>query len=297
MVIRLEQIRAHVSIGSFSCSIPDIKSFNVSRSRGQACSTCSVTFEAPVGIEIEPDSMLILTAGVKGRERTIFTGYVRSVQAQPSFSDARKYTISVNASDPLVKLEGKRYTRRMRLSGLEAWARITGGRSYGTRQFANDGGGTASRPGNRVGAFTTSLWNEGEHSEFIKAPEIRMRECIASEKSTEKANIYRLSPPTASVMVGQVVEFRVDNPALSASWYSPDNDVLTITPGGGDEASRKARVVLKDWRSYAEVYYVDDSGYFGKAAIVCVPPHDHTDVAKGGPAFGTYGTLIKEESE
>ena len=105
-------IRATISFGGLSVKTPYILSFNVTKTRNSKS-----TFSASLKI-ISDDlrgissNEVTITAGEKGNEITVFTGYILSSRPSICFDDPNYTVLSVSGSDILYMLEGEKYTRR-----------------------------------------------------------------------------------------------------------------------------------------------------------------------------------------
>jgi hypothetical protein len=120
------KVRARIEIGSLKVETPYIQSFSVKKSRGAIS-----TFDASLKISHEDvsgaitGSKVIIYAGVKGKLKKIFTGMVRSAKISPCFDDPQFVMISISGSDNLILLNGKKYTRRCRVTKSK-YVTITG---------------------------------------------------------------------------------------------------------------------------------------------------------------------------
>ena len=124
MGIETIPIRATITFGAYSVSTPYILSFNVNKTR-----TAVSTFSASVKVKYSSlpsiKGTVVIKAGVKGGMRTIFTGYVKTVQPSPCWDDPSYVTVSVSGVDELHKLENRRFTRRQ-IKTEQLYAVITG---------------------------------------------------------------------------------------------------------------------------------------------------------------------------
>ena len=120
------KVRARIEIGSLKVETPYIQSFSVKKSRGAIS-----TFDASLKISHEDvsgvitGSKVVIYAGVKGGLKKIFTGMVRSAKISPCFDDPQFVLISISGSDNLILLNGKKYTRRCRVTKSK-YVTITG---------------------------------------------------------------------------------------------------------------------------------------------------------------------------
>ena len=120
------KVRATIEIGSLRVETPYIQSFSVKKSRGAIS-----TFDASLKISHKDvsgaitGSKVVICAGVKSGLKKIFTGMVRSAKISPCFDDPQFVLISISGSDNLILLNGKKYTRRCRVTKSK-YVTITG---------------------------------------------------------------------------------------------------------------------------------------------------------------------------
>lgn len=124
MAIDMVKIRARITIGSLEVQTPYIQSFSVNQTRGQI-STFSAQMKVPsddvrTGIVGEA---VVIEAGEDAPENVIFAGLVKDAKMSPVFDDPAFVVLSINGSDILTHLEGKRYTRRCRATNA-TWVSI-----------------------------------------------------------------------------------------------------------------------------------------------------------------------------
>lgn len=117
--IEREAIRAIVTIGDKKISTPDVLSFNVKKARGQAAATFSASLRMDA-LDLSNSAMglvakgIIIEAGIKNRERQIFTGIVQKVTINPIRTDASKVMVSLSGKDLMYKMEGQKINRRVK---------------------------------------------------------------------------------------------------------------------------------------------------------------------------------------
>lgn len=116
-----QPIRAEITIGNrYVIRTPNVVSFNVTRSRGQA----SAQFSASVKVdydEISSSSSLInATIVIKAGESTnfgslptVFTGLVYKCVINPIRTDASKVMLNISGEDVLSILKGQKINRRL----------------------------------------------------------------------------------------------------------------------------------------------------------------------------------------
>jgi len=127
-------IRATIKLGRMSISTPDVQSFNVKRSRGQM----AATFSASVKIGVDDltnsldlvDSGIVIIAGPKGQEKTIFTGIVKSCTITPNRLDASKVILNLSGQDRMCIMNGQKINRRVKTykdgdKAPERWGLVT----------------------------------------------------------------------------------------------------------------------------------------------------------------------------
>lgn len=138
MAIEMVKIRAKVSVGAgLIVETPFIRSFSVSKSRGQI-SSFNAVLKVPhdsMGGNLSGDNIAI-EAGIEGNLIKIFTGMIKQAKISPSWDDPYYVDLSISGVDVLYYLQGKKFTRRCR-SSKSSWVSING----------------VSRPGLKSGKF------------------------------------------------------------------------------------------------------------------------------------------------
>ena len=124
-----EQIRAEVLLGSqVIARTPNVKSFNVSKSREQTSTTFSVQLEILGGTQFQIGQMLTIRAGTRANIRDIFTGKIEGISSRPVFGKPSYYALSLSGRGVLSELENKTFSRRLRTDGQGLFCLITGAR-------------------------------------------------------------------------------------------------------------------------------------------------------------------------
>lgn len=118
------KVRARITIGSLVTETPFIRSFNVTKTRGQI-STFTAVLKIPytsISNNIR-GSNVVIQAGTDGNLKQIFTGMVRQAKISPCFDDPHYVDINVSGNDVLAHLQNKKFTRRCR-STKASWVAI-----------------------------------------------------------------------------------------------------------------------------------------------------------------------------
>ena len=123
MSIKTVPIRATIRFGGLSISTPYILSFNVTKTRNSKS-----TFSASVKIQSSKldsiiDNEIQISAGERGSEDKIFTGFILSSRPSICFDDPTYTVLNISGSDVLYRLEGEKYTRRQ-IDSLSRWGVI-----------------------------------------------------------------------------------------------------------------------------------------------------------------------------
>ena len=129
MAIDVINIRAVVDFEdtNFSVSTPYIQSFNVTKTRNTVSTfTLAVKVESTRLNDVAGE--LSIYAGVRGKTKKIFTGFVKKVVPSPVLDDPKYVMLNITGTDILYRLENKKVTRR-ELDSDTSWAMITGVRS------------------------------------------------------------------------------------------------------------------------------------------------------------------------
>ena len=130
--ISMVPIYCDISVGGVSASTPrgggnHVLSFNVDKVRGQA-GTCSISLKVSRGQSNFSGGNITINA----QGNTVFYGYVRSISISPCKENPSYVIMNVTGVDALIKLEGKKYTRRCR-SVNGTWVGIEGVTREGIR--------------------------------------------------------------------------------------------------------------------------------------------------------------------
>jgi len=295
--ITIEKIRAEITIGDKTFVTPDIKSFNVTRSRSQLASSFSASIEVPVTQKFATGEQVVIRAGTEGNEQTIFTGSVRTVTVNPSFERATTYVINLSGADKFQELEGKNLSRRQRSRQATSFAAITSitkkpqkGISYDVRMGGQ--GGSA-----RVQSETT---NVREHSKVVNTdrpsynplyntnqPGSANADSATGTGSTSGVDLT-IVPAAIAIPTGGSVLFTI-NPneyAAGDTWAVSDTEIGTIIDRANGTAVYTQLALGENIITYRDT----SAGTSAVAAAVGIPIHDHSDLGQGGPAFGVYAS-------
>ena len=294
--ITIEKIRAVIQIGDKEFVTPDIKSFNVTRSRSSLAATFSASIEVPITQKFATGTQVVIKAGTEGDLQTIFTGSVRSVTVNPAFEKATSYIITLSGADKFQELEGKNISRRQRTRAAQTFAAITSvtkrpqrGISYEVRV----GGGTGTA------TYKADDTQMSEHSKIVstdrpaydplhnaKKPEEIDNES-GSQSGGSTASITEVRPSSVAIPVGGKVRF-IANVTYAAgdSWTVSDTKVGTIS-----DRQNGTAIYTQIGLGENVIKFIDDSrGSIGTATALGISVHDHSSLGNGGPAFGVYAS-------
>ena len=294
--ITLEKIRAEITIGDKIFETPDIKSFNVSKSRGQLAGTFSASIEVPVTQRFATGEQVVIRAGTEGNLKTIFTGEVRTVTVNPAFERADSYIINLAGADGLQRLEGKNISRRQRTRPAQTFAAITQVSPKPQKGISLDkriGGSGGSQ------SIQSPSTNLRENSKLVKTDrpswdplhnakepeEVQRSEGTAGSGTT---NVLDIRPKAISIPVGGSVRFRITNAVYAAGdqWQVSDSDVGTIVDRNDGTAIYTQQGLGENVITFTDA----STGQTGTATAVGIPIHDHSNLGQGGPAFGVYAS-------
>lgn len=192
-----EEIRAVITISmggtSLAISTPYIKSFNVNKQRGNLVSTFSATLEILAGDVLSSNSATLdltgaaitISAGTRGNERLIFTGDIKTLTINPSWEKPEYFLINISGSDVFNRLQGKRYSRRIKWNEAGMWAKITSINSTRNRKEARGFDKKYVRKAARM-TETPDLGSKEEHSPFIYARDLSTIDPYGKIKNPEK---------------------------------------------------------------------------------------------------------------
>jgi hypothetical protein len=177
--IRQEQIRSIIEIANlFTIETPYVRSFNINKQRGNIISTFSATIEILAAdlLEVVDESldlagrMLTISAGLRDQEELLFTGEIRNVQINPSWDKPEYFILNISGRDVMGRLEGKRYSRRVKWDSAGVWAKITNVRTVRQRKVARGFDKKYVRKIARITGFPDQSLLE--HSSFVYARDL-----------------------------------------------------------------------------------------------------------------------------
>lgn len=125
------KIRAEIRVGKVTIVTPYIKAFNVTRARRQGggappCAQFTATVKIPAGTSFDGiGSKVEIIAGREGKENRLFTGYVHKITINPCREDASYVIVNLSGRDILYRLEGQKFTRRVKAVQLARFGAIT----------------------------------------------------------------------------------------------------------------------------------------------------------------------------
>lgn len=293
--ITIEKIRATIQIGDKIFATPDIKSFNVSRSRSAIAATFSASIEVPVTQQFATGQQIVIKAGTEGNEQTIFTGLVRSVTVNPAFERATSYIVNLSGADRFQELEGKNISRRQRTRAAQAFAAITQvtakpqkGISFDVRLGGSSGGGSAQIPElNRENSKLVKT----ERPNYNPLHNAKKPEEIEDERDTSltggSGNITEIRPSSVAIPLNGSVRF------LTSATYAPGDTWTVSDERVGTIVDRLDGSAIYTQKALGEnvIRFRDDSaGSIGTATALGIPVHDHSSLGQGGPALGVYAS-------
>ena len=113
-----QPVRATISFGGLIVNTPNVVSFNVRRARGQMCATFTASIRVSSSYLASSrdvvNASIVIKAGFKGSERTIFTGKIFKATINPIRTDASKVMLSLSGKDVLHIMEGQKINRRIK---------------------------------------------------------------------------------------------------------------------------------------------------------------------------------------
>jgi hypothetical protein len=164
-----EKVRAEVYLGAqLLAKTPFVLNFTVNKSRTQLSTTASVTLELLAGTSFPLGEQLKIKAGLRGSLKDIFAGEINTTRVDPSFGKPSYYKLTMTASGVLSKLEGKKFSRRLRSDGQGMFCLITG--AGGPRPDAYYSLDAPKKAGNGERIATTpdpSRYGSGEQSGLV----------------------------------------------------------------------------------------------------------------------------------
>jgi len=295
--ITLEKIRAEINFGSLSFETPDVKSFSVTRSRGQLAASFSASIEVPATVVFPVDQDIVIKAGILGDIKTIFTGKVLSITVNPSFERATTYVVNMSGSDRLQELDGKTLSRRQRARGASSFAAITGISSRRPQKGISvekrkQSGGSQEIPTNDT--------NLREHSKIVRTDRAswdpfspaKDPENTEGQTATSGQSVIDIKPRSVALSPGISVRYNVENTTFESgdTWTVSDTRIGTIINNQDGTATYTQLTLGENTVQFSKAGGDTASTFIGKATAVGIPIHDHSSLGQGGPAFGIYGS-------
>jgi hypothetical protein len=295
--ITLEKIRASIQVGDKTFVTPDIKSFNVQRSRSSLAATFSASIEVPITQKFSTGSQIVIKAGTEQDNLpTIFTGTVTSVTVNPAFERAASYTITLSGADRFRDLEGKNISRRQRTRSAQSFAAITSitqrpqkGIAYDVRIGGSSGPASirvldSQLPEDKKVVNTDRPSYDPLHN--AKKPE-EIDDESGSQSGAIAGSILQIRPSSVAIPVGGKVRFVVNTTfAAGDTWTVSDTAVGTIDNRNDGTAIYTQLGLGENVIRYNDV----SAGSVGTATALGIPIHDHSSLGQGGPAFGVYAS-------
>lgn len=250
---------------------------------------------------------------------TLFTGYITSVRENPHWSDARKYILDVTAEDVFARMKymGK-FSRRFKYAD-DAFATINGG--------VRRQGGNMTRlqrvPPGRKGIDFVESGNDAsmDRTPLVKTPDYKPKtpEGVSRikgspyETGSDSSSTYRMSPSNVAAGPGSVLSVKVSEQSSDGTYSNVDlesksrtaNCIFNCNGQGlrtGDDPnlpvkyeltdSETATFTVKAVHAHTTIMYIDpQTGGTAVLNIEGIPPHDHRDMDRGGPAVAVYDTF------
>jgi hypothetical protein len=295
--ITLEKIRASIQVGDKTFVTPDIKSFNVQRSRSSLAATFSASIEVPITQKFSTGSQIVIKAGTEQPNLpTIFTGTVTSVTVNPAFERAASYTITLSGADRFRDLEGKNISRRQRTRSAQSFAAITSitqrpqkGIAYDVRIGGSSGPASirvldSQLPEDKKVVNTDRPSYDPLHN--AKKPE-EIDDESGSQSGQSVGSVLQIRPSSVAIPVGGKVRFVVNTAfAEGDTWTVSDTAVGTIDNRNDGTAIYTQLGLGENVIRYNDV----SAGSVGTATALGIPIHDHSSLGQGGPAFGVYAS-------
>ena len=298
--LRKEEIRARITIGAATSSLvyetPNILSFSVSRSRTQPSATFSAQIEVSANDNLSVGTDIVIEAGTRNNIRKIFTGSIKGVTVNPHWDKANVYIVSLDGSDALSELEGKRYSRRQKCLGLAKMAIINGivSKVQHKDRIRNDRYVDNSPDGGR---FLSGNLDLGEVPGLIRTKDINTSNPYSLYAKRPSAVVTKTEVPltmfpdtiTAALATGTSIECTDGDAGTNSNgmkWAVYPSTIGTIIP---DEKYHNTRAIFTALKSgYGKVIVTDAKGRTGSVSVSSMQRHDHAQMGTGGPAFGVY---------
>jgi hypothetical protein len=294
--ITLEKIRAELDFGGqLIFRTPDIQSFSVNRSRTQLAAQFSASIEIPADTVFPAGQDVSIRAGTEGNLKNIFTGKVLVITVNPSFEDATTYIANLSGQDRFNELENQTFSRRQRTRGKTSFATITGIAS----RVPQKGVSTEKRIGtggtHRIRSPDTNL---REHSKLVFTDRVSWDPFSTAKDPTEapqefeELEVIDIIPKSLALSPGVSARFEIQNSTYETgdSWSVNDEAIGTI-----EDKQDGTAVVTMLSAGQLEITFTKSTGgeanlFVGKAAVVGIPIHDHSNLGQGGPAFAVFGS-------
>jgi len=294
--ITLERIRAEIILGSLTFVTPYIKSFSVSRSRGQLAASFSASIEVPATTVFPVHSDIVIRAGTLGNLKTIFTGTVLNISVNPSFERGTFYVVSLAGQDRFWELEGKTFSRRQRTRGASTFAAITGVSSKAPQQGVSVEKHIKSGGVSRIKGTDTNL---AEHSQLVKTDNVSWdpfgaaKDPIAIDpnSTTDPTAIIDIRPKSIAISPGLSVLYKMTGVTYAStdSWAVSDPLIGTIVDNRDGTATYTQNAIGENAITFNHAAS-STLTFTGKATAMAMTVHDHSELGQGGPALGVFGS-------
>lgn len=255
----------------------------------------------------------------------LFTGYLTSVTQEPHWDDASKFVVNISGEDEFALMKyGPKFSRRFK-SGDDAYAVITGGDRRDGGQMTRLRHVPAGKRGVEVHA--TGSNQPLEHSPLIRTPDPQGKSPNAVSRSEsrvdESESRIKFSQDSAYLNSGDKIFVSIDNE--DGTQEDPESlknvegvkCLLCANPkpssfssnassnrGAGLEEGAKTYPVSAKYTRKGDkpgIEFTMTGDYPAQVTFIhpltgetCtinfyqIPPHDHTDITRGGPAMGSY---------
>lgn len=167
LTVTEEKIRAIVSLGGVEFRTPYVKSFNVNKSRGQISSTFNVTLEVLAGTSFSLGQPVVIRAGLRGREKKIFTGVVEGTSVRPVHGKPSYFSLTVQGGGVLSVLEGKTFSRRLSSTGQGLFCMISSGPEKHAEKFYSLSKEVSSGNHTTIASSPSPAKGDGEQSPLV----------------------------------------------------------------------------------------------------------------------------------
>lgn len=309
----INRTRGNIS-ASFTCVV-----------RLKASELSQITTDAPTGDLFNDRHSIIIEVSVDGEGyKKLFTGLIKRLSIRKDYEFYNSYFVDLSGVDVFQVIEGRTFTRRIKNDGVGPFAVITG--LFRKALLTRGGGLLGSVSSSTMGRYGGQGKSPGGTQDFLhdnischNSLEVSRNESrrihdrgtfnrgtgFGSGTSTTTSSL-QITPEIAIAGPGDEVSFSCTSGCTESStdlnkytWSVSDGSLGKLIDGTGAEVTSvttgdpSTPIVYRHKGTGSSINILtleetENPSVQGTAKILGLPVHDHSDVSKGGPAYGVY---------